>query len=155
LKFSTKNEDAIETETVMTKGAACLDSNRFWVTSLPLEKSSQTVRKSGLLPSPAVHYAQHKQRQRLLLRVLLQCVAISQREISAEVTYSPMATKEKNRFFYQCCESGMFITDPGSKKEEAREKYRYVILFFCCKFYKIVNSCIFEQFRKKLEPTNN
>jgi hypothetical protein len=94
LKFSTKNEDAIETETVMTKGAACLDGNRFWLTSLPLEKSSQTVGKGGPLPSPAVHYAQQKQRQRLLLRVLLQFVANSQQEISVE-----MATRKNIVFF--------------------------------------------------------
>jgi hypothetical protein len=62
------------------KAAACLDSNRFWVTPLPLEESSQTVGKGGPLPSPAVHYAQQKQRQRLLLRVfLVVCCQLSAR----------------------------------------------------------------------------
>ncbi len=68
----------------MTKAAACLDSNGLWMTPLPLEKSSQTVGKGGPLPSPAVHNAQQKQRQRLLLRVFLQSVANSLHEISAE-----------------------------------------------------------------------
>jgi hypothetical protein len=113
----------------MTKAAACLDSNGFWMTPLPLEKSSQTVRKGGPLPSPAVHYTQQQQRQRLLLRVfLVVCCQLSARDFGrGDLLYN--GHHEKKSVFYQCCESGMFIPDPGSnnKKEEAG---KFVVLYF-------------------------
>jgi hypothetical protein len=112
----------------MTKAAACLDSNRFWMTPLPPEKSTQTVGKSGLRPSPAVHYAQQKQRQRLLLRVFLQRVANPQQEISAELADN--GHQEKDRFFSSDGGSGMFIPDPGSNIFKKEEGKTFVVLLF-------------------------
>jgi hypothetical protein len=112
----------------MTKETACLDGNRFWLTPLPLEKSSQTVRKGGPLSSPAVHYAQQKQRQRLLLRVLLQRVlpTLSKR---FRPSWLKMAIKKINVSFSSVADPGCLfqVPDPTTKKKR-REKF--FVLYF-------------------------
>jgi hypothetical protein len=121
----------------MTKAAACLDSNGFWVTPLPLENSSQTVGKGGPLPTPAVHYAQQKQRQRLLLRVLLQRVlpTLSKRIRPSWLT---IATK-KNMVFSSVADPGYLsqIPDPTTLK---KRRGKFFVYFLCSrKFYNNVN----------------
>ncbi len=129
----------------MTKAAACLDSNRFWLTPLPLEKSSQTVGKGGPLPSPAVHYAQQKQRQRLLLRVLLQRVlpTLSKR---FRPSWLKMAIKKINVFFSSVADPGYSRSRIQQQKRRGEKNFLFYIFW---KFNKIVNSCIFKQVQKK------
>jgi hypothetical protein len=130
LKFSTKNEDPIETKTVVTKGAACLDSNRFWMTPLPPEESSQTVSKGGPLPSPAVHYTQQQKRQRLLLRVFLHSVlpTLSKR---FRPRWLALATKKNIKFFSSVGVLGIQDVYPRSQIQQLQneEGEKFVVLF--------------------------
>jgi hypothetical protein len=113
----------------MTKAAACLDGNRFWATSLPLEKSSQTVRKGGPLPSPAVHYAQQKQRQRLLLRVLLDSVlpTLCKR---FRPSWLALATKKNKKFFRSVGDPGCLSQIPDPTTSKKRRGKNLLFYFF-------------------------